>query len=220
MQASTIQDSPAQSENYGILMPPKTYSERFGAPPTGAPTTPVLTANFDIERIDAAMAVKRASFGVYCIPGPDVDIVAIRQQLGPVQNYWLAASCDPGVWWAIQAWRASEWIHVAFFERGDIYSGRDGVRCCVHRSHRGENQIDKYRREGAGDNSAKFLDFARRLIATGSIERTTTSDLDGIALTDVQVNILTTKRIFRYISGLHGEPETARPGTVGSLILA
>ncbi|WP_233886323.1 hypothetical protein [Paraburkholderia flagellata] len=214
MQNSTKQGSQDCMNNFGILMPAQTYCERFGAPPTGAPRSPVLTANFNISRIDAAIAVRRASFGVYCIPGPDVNIIAVRQQLGPIQNFWLADSGDPEISQAVESWRKTEWVHVAFFERGDAFSGKNGVRCCVHRSHSGKGQIDTFLRESKQDNSAKFLDFAGRLITTKSIERTTTSDLDGIALTDVQVNILATKRLSRFQN-----PEDAKPNTVGSLVL-
>lgn len=214
MQDTTAPHSPSSKHNFGILMAPQTYIERFGAPPTGAPRSPVLTANFDINRIDAAIAVGRASFGVYCIPGPDVNVLAVRQQLGSILNYWLAESGDPEVLQIIDSWRANEWIHVAFFERGDAFSGQSGVRCCVHRSHCGTSQIDEFRREDKQDKSAKFLDYAGRLIETQSIERTTTSDLAGITLTDIQVNILATKRLFNYMP-----PKSLQPNSVGSLVL-
>ena len=214
MKESAAQHASVSMDNFGILLSPQVYCERFGAPPTGAPRSPILTANFNINRIDAAITVRRAAFGVYCIPGPDVNIIAVRQQLGPIQNFWLADSGDPEIRQAVESWRTSQWVHVAFLERGDAFSGKDGVRCCVHRSHSGKGQIDTFLRESKQDNSAKFLDFAGRLIATKSIERTTTSDLDGITITDVQVNILATKRLFKFKN-----PEGAKPNTVGSLVM-
>lgn len=132
-----------------------------------------------------------------------------------MQFYSLADASDPEVWWTIDKWRANRLAPVVMVENGmAMYSIHkiDGVP--------GKSKIktDDMRVECGRDNSAAFLSFATGLASSGLLEEQATTDIPGITLSHVGVNVLLTERLKPHVvpEPLSGRPITILPGTAGA----
>ncbi|PZR48480.1 hypothetical protein [Paraburkholderia fungorum] len=210
---AAIDGVPLSRCQFGGLMPAHTYVKYFGTPRSGRPRDPVLVANCDLKDLQAA-AGGRACFGFGRIQGPGFSVISIRFQIGSIQIYWLADASDVQMWKTIDAWRASNAVPVALVEAGmAMYS--------VHELDwipgKSRSRTDDMRGECAGDNSAAFLSFAVGLASSGLLEEQATTDLEGIALSHVEVNVLITERLQQYFlpEPLSGRPMAVLPVTKG-----
>lgn len=174
----------------GLLLAAGDFCNQYGTPKMGAPSTPVLTAGCIVERF------RRAASGPSCfsfgqIIGPDSLVMTIRQQVGSVQTYWLADTGDASLWEAIDCWRLNRIVPVAMLGQGSL-------AYCVHElieTPRSMSAVDALRRQCGKSSAAAFLDFTLELAASGILEQQATSDIDGVRLSHVDVNVLMTERL-------------------------
>ncbi|MGE8165972.1 hypothetical protein ACQKRQ_38255 [Paraburkholderia sp. NPDC080076] len=199
---------------FGMLLPAKTYVDCFGTPRSGRPRSPVLAAHCNLTRL-RAVAGGQACFGFGRIGAPGVPVISIRSQIGSVQTYWLADASDAQVWSAIDSWRSNGYAPVAMVENDlSMYSAHP-IDWIPGRSKSG---IDDLRHACGTDSSASFLAFAAKLAASGLLEEQATTDIEGIALSHVEVNVLMTERLSQYLTlePLSGLPMAILPVTTGN----
>lgn len=199
-----IDGTPFSSCRFGMLLPVQTFVELFGTPRSGPPRGPVLVANCDLTRVRAASG-GRACFGFGRIAGPGFSVVSIRYQIGSMQFYWLADASDPEVWSTIDTCRANRAAPIAMVEKDMMMYSVLEIDWSPGKSR---SRTDDMRGECGGDNSVAFLSFVTSLASSGLLEEQATTDLEGIALSHVGVNILITERLQQYIIP---EPQSGRP---------
>lgn len=212
-----IGGEPLPHAPFGLLLPADECVDYVGTPRSGRPRGPVLAANCNLTRLQAAMDGRagRASFGFGGIAGPGFSVVTIRCQLGSMQFYWLADASDPEVWSPIDTWRANRQASVMMVENGLAMYSVHEIDWIPGKS---KSRTDDMRVECGKDHSVAFLSFATLLVASGLLEEQATTDLPGIPLSDVRVNVLLTERLKQYVlpEPLTGQPMLVLPGTTGA----
>jgi hypothetical protein len=199
---------------FGMLLPAETYVACFGTPRSGHPRSPVLAAHCNLTRLQA-VAGGQACFGYGRIGAPGASVISIRSQIGSVQTYWLGDASDAQLWSAVDSWRSNGCAPVAMVENDlSMYSAHP-IDWIPGKSKSG---IDDLRRECGTDRSASFLAFAAKLAASGLLEEQATTDIEGIALSHVEVNVLLTERLSQYFipEPLSGRPMAILPVTTGN----
>jgi hypothetical protein len=116
--------------------------------------------------------------------------------MGATQIYFLADASCTKLWSVIDTWRANRQAPVALIEDGQVLYSVPEIDWTPGKSTSG---IDYLRRECERDTSVPFMEFCSSLVASGIIERRATSDLEGIKLSYVEVNILMPERLTQYI---------------------
>ena len=186
---------PARVGKFGVLIPDAEFCMLMQNRMSRSPRGPVLSASSKLKRLRGLMGGK-ASFGFGRVAGPGFSILTIRHQVGPVQIYWLADASDPQIWTAIDTWRANRQVPVALLENGEAIYAVPEIDWTPGVSTSG---IDEFRSECGRDMSVPFVEFCLVLTESGIIERQATSDLEGIKLSHVEVNILIPERLTQYV---------------------
>ncbi|REE17136.1 hypothetical protein B0G71_0074 [Paraburkholderia sp. BL27I4N3] len=210
----TIEGASLPHCGFGMLLPAESYVDCFGTPRSGRPRSPVLAAHCNLTRL-RAVAGGQACFGFGRIGAPGTPVISIRSQIGSVQTYWLADASDAQVWSAIDSWRRNRYAPVAMFENDlSMYSAHP-IDWIPGKSKSG---IDDLRHACGNDRSASFLAFAAKLAASGRLEEQATTDIEGVALSHVEVNVLLTERLGQYLipEPLSGRPKASLPVTTGN----
>ena len=176
-------------------MPEEAFLELVNNRTSRPPLGPVLAAHSNLARV-GALSDGNGSVGCGHRAGPGLSVVTIRFQIGATQIYFLADASCRQLWTVIDTWRANRQAPVALIEDGQILYLVPEFDWTPGKSTSG---IDYLRRECERDMSVPFMEFCSSLAASGSIERQATSDLEGIKLSHVEVNILVPERLTRYI---------------------
>lgn len=129
------------------------------------------------------------AFGMGAVPlAAGCSILTLRLQCGTSQFYWLAHPNDPEVWRLLESWSAAG--RCAFMLRGEhsvVFALDYGAI---------DNDLRAMRPEGEGFDAGEFADRAFELVALRLLERTATSDIEGIPkLEHVQACVLATSAI-------------------------
>jgi hypothetical protein len=186
---------PASLQKIGVFMSEAVFLQLVQNQTSRPPRGPVLAAHSNLKRV-GALADGSGSLGFGHIAGPGLSVVTIRVQMGATQIYFLADASCMKLWSVIDTWRANRQAPVALIEDGQVLYSVPEIDWTPGKSTSG---IDYLRRECERDTSVPFMAFCSSLVASGIIERRATSDLDGIKLSNVEVNILMPERLTQYI---------------------
>lgn len=160
--------------------------------------TPVLTC--PIAAVDAeCFSMKNAdvNFGFGTIQLQAGLVQSIRVQVHDVQIFWLADMTDPEVWAAIDKWRQAKHAPVLFNVRGEPGEhGRSvflkaGVPLGTYRNERFRNELMP-----PAEHIWKGM---AELVDSGILQRQAETDIEGIPLRRVFVNLLFTERFKPYV---------------------
>lgn len=200
----TIDDAPLLACKSGMLVSADECVDYVGTPRSGRPRGPVLVAHCNLARYQAE-ANDRASIGFGRIAGPGFSVLTIRSQIGSRQIYWLANPSEPRLWSTIDTWRANRQAPTLLVENGMAMYSVHEIDWTPGKS---KSRTDDMRVECGRDNSAAFLSFATRLAASGLLEKAATTDLPGVPLSHVEVNVLMTERLKQHavVVPLCGQP--------------
>jgi hypothetical protein len=119
-------------------------------------------------------------------------VQSIRVQVNDVQIYWLTDMTDPEVWAAIDKWRKAKQALVQFNVRGQPGEPghsvflKPGVPQGIYRNEEFRNRPAPSARQLWSGMSA--------LAQSGILEQQAESDIEGITLRRVFVNLLLTER--------------------------
>ncbi|CAG4886699.1 hypothetical protein [Paraburkholderia saeva] len=195
VKAQAPKGMPGSLQKIGVFMPEEVFLELVQNQTSRPPLGPVLAAHSNLRRI-GALADGSGSVGFGHIAGPGLSVVTIRVQIGAAQIYFLADASCRKPWIAIDTWRGNRQAPVALIEDSQILYSLPEIDWTPGKSTSG---IDYLRRECERDTSVPFMEFCSSLAASGIIERRATSDLEGIELSHVEVNILMPERLTKYI---------------------
>ncbi|EIM93131.1 hypothetical protein WQE_51105 [Paraburkholderia hospita] len=173
-----------------------------------------------MDQIDfMAIGTKNASacFGFGKMNVDDFDILTIRLQHDGTQIYWLADMTDPELWRAIDMWLKHKFVPHAF--EVDNGLGRDATIAFGKAEISNEAPIiNKFRGRTSTHSLAEGWDKMMELAGSGLVQLQATTDIPGVPLTRVFVNLLVTKRYKRFLHGklMHRKPLLATAGSMGA----
>lgn len=162
--------------------------------------TPILTCPMDASVLDVLQRQKSGgSFGYGSIPVDDIRLLTIRLQLGGVQIYWLADATDADVWRAMDKWAKVGFAPHVFLTD----AGRKERTAAFGRSDVDPKApiIGQYRSLQRASAPPEMWEMMTALAASGIIQLQATSDVRGIPLEVVLVNVLVTKRYTHHVEG-------------------
>lgn len=126
--------------------------------------------------------------------GQMLSIMTIRLQLGGVQLYWLADMSDAEVWRAVDAWRKRKQLPISVgHSKQMLYMVPDYAV--------GRMVLDSFRGEIRAEASPEFLDVVCGLASSGIVEAQATTDIPGVELQRVLVNVLMSPRLRKFVNG-------------------
>lgn len=139
----------------------------------------------------------KSNLGFGCINLADGSkLHTIRFQTGGLQFYWVADMVDPEVWAAIDMWRTVGRMPLLFrIENGKDWDAKFGVIGGPTGSLRNE----VFRSGANSEPSAWTVTQMLRLVASGILQQEATSDIPGVPLRHVFVNVLVTERVRKFI---------------------
>jgi hypothetical protein len=121
-------------------------------------------------------------------------LMTIRLQLEDVQVYWVAEMTDPEIWAAIDIWKKVRRVPIAFkFEADDQWR----VKLCTPEIPPGRLSNEQYRSPDRAPTAHTWHGLAS-LVGSGQIQMGASSDIPGVALRHVFVNVLLTKRLEQF----------------------
>ena len=127
-----------------------------------------------------------------------IPLMTIRLQLGGTQVYWLADLTDPEVWSAYDMWKRVGLAPIALL----LESGNNGSCKFVVQHVSGEPTSMENSRVYAGkpvsEDTWKTMVF---LSKSGWMQMQATTDIPGVPLTHMLVNLLLTKRLKPFVGG-------------------
>ncbi|TXC81036.1 hypothetical protein [Paraburkholderia azotifigens] len=166
------------------------------------PDTPVLVSSIDLNRfLDLAHVEGTFGFGHFRLDGRIV--LSLRYQSGAAQIYWLADSADPGVWAAIDAMKKNEEVGFMLEEGGHGAF----VRCELPPNH---EDIRVLRAESLS-HPGGLSDAAAALANSGCVQANATTDIPGIELQYVHVNVLASQFVLQMLQAIQTSlPESAK----------
>ncbi|WMY10905.1 hypothetical protein [Paraburkholderia phenoliruptrix] len=154
---------------------------------------PVLTC--PVAAVDAdCFGMKNAdvNFGFGTIQLRAGLVQSIRVQVHDVQIYWLADMADPEVWAAIDKWRQAKHAPVQFDVRGE--PGEHGHSVFLKAGvPRGSYKNEQFRDMPAPPAESIWKGMVA-LADSGMLQQQAETDLEGIPLRRVFVNVLLTER--------------------------
>jgi hypothetical protein len=146
-----------------------------------------------------AMKEGRGNFGFGTIQLRQGLVQSIRVQVNDVQIYWLTDMTDPEVWAAVDKWRKAKQALVQFNVRGaprepghSVFL-KPGVPQGAYRNEQFRN--------APAPSSETLWDGMAALAQSGILERQAETDIEGIPLRRVFVNLLLTKRFKPCVDG-------------------
>ncbi|CAL8477410.1 hypothetical protein [Caballeronia sp. S22] len=139
-----------------------------------------------------AMKQGQVNFGFGTIRLRQGLVQSIRVQVNNVQIYWLTDMTDPEVWAAMDKWRHAKQALVQFNVRGE--PGESGHSLFLKPGvPQGAYRNEQFR-NGAAPSAHHIWDGMATLAQTGILEQQAESDIEGVALRRVFVNLLLTER--------------------------
>ncbi|SIT46203.1 conserved hypothetical protein [Paraburkholderia ribeironis] len=158
------------------------------------PALPVLTCPVEQsdQRILMGLRMQRHSFGFGSVPMLGDKVMTIRLQLDGLQVYWLADMSDGEVWAAIDAWRKAGKVPFCFG-----FASRTKQDCMLGTVDISAEapKISKFRDRVTPEIPEGIWDQMADLATSGVMQLQATSDIPGVALEHVLVNVLATKRL-------------------------
>lgn len=149
---------------------------------------PVAAVDADCFRIQNA----DVNFGFGTIQLKEGLVQSIRVQVNDVQIYWLADMADPEVWAAIDKWRRAKHALVQFEVRGA--PGEKGHSVFLKPGvPRGSYRNEAFR-DVAMSNAERIWKGMVDLADSGLLQQQAETDVEGIPLRRVFVNVLLTER--------------------------
>ncbi|QIN60319.1 hypothetical protein SBC1_02940 [Caballeronia sp. SBC1] len=134
----------------------------------------------------------RGNFGFGTIRLRQGLVQSIRVQVNDVQIYWLTDMTDPEVWAAIEKWRKAKQALVQFNVRGQ--PGEPGHSVFLKPGvPQGAYRNEEFR-DAAAPSSETLWDGMAALAQSGILERQAETDIEGVPLHRVFVNLLLTAR--------------------------
>jgi hypothetical protein len=134
----------------------------------------------------------RGNFGFGAIQLRQGLVQSIRVQVNDVQVYWLTDMTDPEVWSALDIWRKAKQALVQFNVRGE--PGELGHSIFLKPGvPRGAYRNEQFR-NGPAPSAGNIWGGMSALAQSGILEQQAESDIEGITLRRVFVNVLLTKR--------------------------
>jgi hypothetical protein len=131
-------------------------------------------------------------FGLGSVPVLNDDVMTIRFQLGAAQFYWLADMSDPQTWKAVDYWQTLGCVPMGFAS----FEGKRHKYMFLQAPWPVENAIvNRFRGRQTEAARAEIWEDISSLAKSGLMERSATTDIPGIALKKVVVNVLMTKRL-------------------------
>lgn len=177
---------------------------------------PVLTCLLD--HADPASFQKtppQVACGFGSIPLAGDQIMTIRLQLDGTQVYWLADMADPEVWSAIDTWTAAEKLPFAL-----EFAAAKKRNCLfgIVDIPRKDLNINRFRSNAGKDMPDGIWDELAELAGSGIMQIQATSDIPGIRLGQVCVNVLMTRRLrnFTKANPFAEKPVFATAGSSGA----
>jgi hypothetical protein len=174
------------------------------------PATPVLTAMVDLDMLMKHMTKDCAGcFGLGRFKVDDCVLLTMRLQVGTLQIYWLADASDPEVWKTIDAWKKGGMAGFALVQERNAAFFPWEIKGP-------QNGVEQFRGECGKGKAWEFMQASVKLIESGIVERTATTDIPGVRLEHVLVNILMTDRLAKVVKKQSLEqlahlPEFSRP---------
>ncbi|WP_147309972.1 hypothetical protein [Paraburkholderia sp. BL6669N2] len=160
---------------------------------------PVLTcpvAAHDAECF--SMKDGQLNFGFGTIQTQHGLVQSIRLQLNDVQIYWLADMTDPEVWAALDKWRKAGHALIQFDVRGQTEELGYSLFLKAGVPH-GTYRNEQFRNVPAP--SAQLIwDGMATLAMSGKLQRQAESDIEGMQLRRVFVNVLLTGRFKPWVA--------------------
>ncbi|WP_051320745.1 hypothetical protein [Cupriavidus sp. amp6] len=140
---------------------------------------------------------RQSNLGFGCIElGDGSKLQTIRFQMGDLQFYWVADMVDPEVWSALDMWRSVGRIPLLFrIENGDSWD----VSLGVAEAPTGVLRNEAYRSGGNSASTASTVDALFQLVSSGVLQAQATTDIPGVPLRHVFVNVLVTKRVSPFV---------------------
>jgi hypothetical protein len=157
------------------------------------PDTPVLGSPVDIKRfLELSRVEGTFGFGHFRVDGRIV--LSMRLQSGAAQIYWLADSADPSLWAAIDVMKKNQ--EVGFM----LEEGRQSVfvRWDLPPNH---EDIRVLRAESLS-HPGGLCDAALELANSGLVEANATTDIPGIELKYVHVNVLASESVHHMLQAI------------------
>jgi hypothetical protein len=180
--------------NVAVLQTGAFMAQQFQQAKALPPDAPCLTAVLTRQQF-AAIANNQngaGSFGLGSISGLNDDVMTIRCQIGDVQLYWLADMGDSEVWNAIDYWLKLGRVPIGlaqFDDKGSNY---------MFASPEWEIKnppVNRFRGKQSTVAKQHLWKDISVIAKSGGLERTATTDIPGIKLKKVVVNVLMTKRL-------------------------
>jgi hypothetical protein len=179
------------------------------------PSTPVLTANFELDLLkNYARPVGAGCFGFGSIQVDDCILLTMRLQIGALQIYWLADPSDPEVWKSIDQWKKNREAGFALMQGSAAAFFPWEIQGPQTRM-----TVEQFRGECGKEKAWEFMQGAVALVGSGRVHQGATTDIPGVRLEHVLVNILTTARLEevakkRSLEQLARMPAFSRPTNV------
>ncbi|MDQ0627104.1 hypothetical protein [Paraburkholderia graminis] len=214
MSKKTLLDATLAMYNIGSLTPNSEFKSSSRMARHLPDSLPVLTANTDEPECAALLqsylkenAPYSLGFGnipTCSLTGRAMQIMTIRLQVGGIQFYWLADMSDPEVWQATDAWRNRKAIPV-------VIGHADQMAYVVAQYEPKTRRLDEFRADVRPEPLPDFFDTVANVACSGIIEAQATTDMTGVELERVVVNVLVSSRLERYVGRMvvHGEAITA-----------
>ncbi|MFL9891040.1 MULTISPECIES: hypothetical protein [Paraburkholderia] len=177
---------------------------------------PVLTCL--LEQADPTSFQKsppQVACGFGSIPLAGDQIMTIRLQIGGTQVYWLADMTDPEVWSTIDTWTVAEKLPFALeFAAGKKRNCLFGIVDIPRK----DLNINRFRFNAGKEMPDGIWDELAELAASGVMQIQATSDIPGIRLRQVCVNVLMTQRLraFTKANPFADKPVFATAGSSGA----
>ncbi|ALL67862.1 hypothetical protein K788_0001021 [Paraburkholderia caribensis MBA4] len=157
------------------------------------PDTPVLVSSVDLNRY-LSLARVDGSFGFGHFRFEDRIVLSMRFQSGSAQIYWLADAADPSVWDAIDVMKKNE--EVGFMLEEGARGAFVPYTLLPH-----QEDIRILRAESLSHPDG-LSDAAVELANSGLVQKNATTDIPGIKLEYVHVNVLASESVARVLEAL------------------
>lgn len=169
---------------------------------------PVLTCHITEEQKHLlGPRIGKGNLGFGYIPLDDgIKLQMIRIQLGDLQFYWIAEMDDPELWAAIDMWMAVGRLPVLF----KIQNGKDwDCTLIAFATPPGPLPNEAFRTGANLKPSATTMAQLLLLVSSGILQGEATTDIPGVSLRHVFVNVLMTEWTRQFIE----QPLIVGPGT-------
>jgi hypothetical protein len=154
---------------------------------------PVLTCPVAANDADCfTMKDARVNFGFGTIRLQHGLLQSIRLQVNDVQFFWLADMTDPEVWAALEKWRRAKQALVQFNVRGQ--PGELGHSVFLKPGVPQGTYYNEQFRNAPAPSAPLIWDCMAALARSGILQQQAETDIEGIPLRRVFVNLLLTER--------------------------